>query len=52
MKCGAKCFLVELELNGKVKTESVISRTPIIARKIVRRAYGKEANILTVIKRK
>lgn len=51
MKCGAKCFIVELVVDGIVKTESVITRTPISARKTIRRAYGKDANILTVRKK-
>lgn len=50
MQCGAKCFIVELEIDGEVKKESVISRTPVSARKTIRRAYGKNANILTVSK--
>lgn len=52
MQCGAKCFLVELELDGKIKTESVIARTPISARKTIRSTYGKEAEILTVVQKK
>jgi len=48
MKCGAKCFIVELEMDGKIKQEKVISRTPVSARKTIRNEYGKEINILTV----
>ncbi len=51
MKCGAKCFIVELEIDGKVKKKSVISRTPVSARKTIRRTYGEDANILTVRKK-
>lgn len=51
MKCGAKCFIVELEIDGEIKKKSVFSRTPISARKTIRNAYGKEANILTVSKK-
>ena len=52
MKCGAKCFIVELEMDGKIMRKSVISRTPVSARKTIRNAYGKDANILTVSKEK
>lgn len=51
MKCGAKCFIVALEIDGKIKKESVFSRTPVSARKTIRRAYGEHANILTVRKK-
>jgi len=52
MKCGAKCFTVAFEIDGNIKKKSVISRTPVMARKINRNAYGKDANILTVRKEK
>lgn len=52
MKCGAKCFVVAFEMDGNIKEKSVITRTPVSARKTIRNAYGKDANILTVRKEK
>ena len=48
MKCGAKCFIVKLEMDGEIKQKRVISRTPVSARKIIRNEYGKKVDILTV----
>ena len=48
MKCGAKCFLVEMEVNGVVEVIPVKARTPIEARKTIRLEYGKETKVLTV----
>ncbi len=36
MKCGAKRFLAEVEVNGEKKTKTVIARTPAAARKWIR----------------
>lgn len=52
MQCGAKCFLVELKVDGRIKTETVVARTPINARKTIRHTYGKEPRILKVTKKK
>ena len=51
MQCGAKCFLVEVEIAGDVKTESVIARSPITARKTIRNEYGKSAKVISVMKK-
>ncbi len=48
MRCGSKCFLVEMEVNGEKLTESVTARTPVDARKTVRIEYGAGAEILSV----
>lgn len=48
MRCGAKCFLVEVEIDEKVQTKSVNARTPAEARKTIRSAYGRETVIQTV----
>lgn len=48
MRCGAKCFLVEIEVDAEVQTKSVNARTPAEARKAIRSAYGKETVIQTV----
>lgn len=52
MKCGAKCFIVELEIAGEIAQKKVISRTPVSARRTIRNKYRKEVNILTVRKQK
>ena len=50
MKCGSKCFIVEMEVNGEKQQKRVTARTPIDARKVVRLEYAKQAEILTVRK--
>ena len=52
LRCGSKCFLVEVELNGEKQTKPVVTRTPAQARKIIRLEYGAEAQILTVTEEK
>ncbi|EDL62866.1 hypothetical protein [Bacillus sp. SG-1] len=48
MRCGSKCFLVEVELKEGAQTKSVTARTPIEARKTIRKEYGAEVEILSV----
>mgnify|MGYP006367871177 CR=1 FL=1 len=50
MKCGSKCFVVEMEVNGEKQQKWVTARTPIDARKVVRLENGKHTEILTVRK--
>ena len=52
MKCGSKCFIVEMEVNGEIQRKQVTARTPVDARKVIRLEYGKQAAILTVKKEK
>lgn len=52
MRCGAKCFHVQLEIDGNKKTKPVIARTPAEARKLFRKDYGAESIILSVQERK
>jgi hypothetical protein len=52
MRCGSKCFIIEIEVQGEKQTKSVTARTPIDARKTIRRAYGTETHILSVIEDK
>jgi len=52
LRCGSKCFLVEVELNGEKQTKPVVTRTAAGARKIIRLEYGAEAQILTVTEEK
>lgn len=48
MQCGAKCFLVEIELNGEKKTVPVKARTSVLARKTVRVQFEDAAKIVSV----
>ncbi|MEC2078343.1 hypothetical protein [Metabacillus fastidiosus] len=52
MRCGAKCFLVEMEIKGEKQIKSVTARTPVGARKTIRGEYGTEAHILSVTEEK
>lgn len=48
MRCGAKCFLVEVEAQGIRQITPVTARTTAEARKRIRLEYGQGASILTV----
>ncbi|MEH7225280.1 hypothetical protein V7112_15835 [Bacillus sp. JJ1566] len=48
MRCGAKCFLVEIEVDGKTEVRQVNARTPAEARKNIRKECGAETHILAV----
>lgn len=48
MRCGAKCFLVRMEVDGKKQVKSVIARTPAEARKRFREEYGVKPQIISV----
>lgn len=48
MLCGSKCFLVNLELNGTKQIKQVTARNPVGARKLIRRRYGVDVEILSV----
>ena len=48
MRCGSKCFLVEIERKGEKETKAVTARTPVDARKTIRLEYGVEAQIISV----
>ena len=52
MRCGEKCFLVEVEVNGKKQVMPVKARTSVGARKTIRIEYGSEANIVKVVEEK
>lgn len=52
MRCGSKCFIVEIEVAGEKQTKSVKARTPIEARKTIRGSYGTKSHILSVIEDK
>lgn len=48
MKCGAKCFIVQAEINGKVQAIPVNARTSIQARKVVCLEYSDQLKIIGV----
>ena len=48
MRCGAKCFVVEVEKHGMKQTIPITARTTAEVRKRVRLEYGAEINILSV----
>ncbi|WP_202617827.1 hypothetical protein [Bacillus dakarensis] len=48
MRCGSKCFLVEMEVLGEKRTQPVIARTPAEARKKIRLQYDAEVQVLSV----
>ena len=52
MRCGSKCFVVEMEIKGQKQMKWVNARTPADARKAVRLEFGAETAILKVIKEK
>lgn len=47
IRCGTKCFLVEIEGNGEKQIKPVIARTPAEARKTIRMEYA-EYQIIAV----
>jgi len=48
VKCGAKCFLVEVEKDGIVETIAVDARTAVSARKVIRKQLGDAVKIVAV----
>ncbi|MBU9723854.1 MULTISPECIES: hypothetical protein [Bacillaceae] len=52
MRCGSKCFIVELEIEGEKQRKSVTARTPVDARKTIRNEYGKGIEIISVLEEK
>lgn len=48
MNCGARCFTVQAEINGKLQTIPVTARTSIQARKVVRLEYGDHLKVIAV----
>lgn len=52
MRCGTKRYIAEIELNSKKVTKPIIARTPAEARKSIRKTYGQETHIYSVIEQK
>ncbi|GIP60834.1 hypothetical protein MKX50_01150 [Paenibacillus sp. FSL W8-0186] len=48
MRCGEKCFLVTYEIGGEQRVAPVTARTPVEARKKLRRTIGAEPSIIAV----
>ena len=48
MQCGAKCFIVQVERDGKVESMPVTARSSVQARKKVRLQYEDVVKVLTV----
>ncbi|MDI2586568.1 hypothetical protein OR571_05325 [Psychrobacillus sp. NEAU-3TGS] len=48
IKCGAKCFTVQADINGELQTIPVTARTSVQARKVVRLQYGDQLKIIAV----
>lgn len=48
MQCGAKCFIVEVELDGEKKSFPVKAKLAILARKAVRGHYEDAVKIVSV----
>lgn len=52
MRCGTKRYIAEIELKGDKVVKPIIARTPAEARKNIRKTYGKETHIYSVIEQK
>lgn len=52
MRCGTNRYIAEIELDGKKVTKPIIARTPAEARKSIRKTYGQETYIYSVIEQK
>lgn len=52
MMCGSKCYIVKIEVDGLKKTKRVNARTPVNARKFIRKQYGQAATIHSAVAEK
>lgn len=50
MRCGARKYQAEFIKNKNFKRKEVIARTPAEARKILRSTYGRDIEVLSVVK--
>ena len=48
MKCGAKCFTVQAEINGRLMRSPLPPRNSLQARKALSLEYGNELKIIAV----
>ncbi len=51
MRCGAKCFIVEIETSTGRITKRVNARTPAGARKVIRATYEDIIQITSVLEK-
>ncbi len=51
MQCGAKCFVVEYEQNGEIKTMPIIARTPVQVRKVFKNEVQDDVKIVKITKK-
>lgn len=51
MRCGAKCFTVQYEEGGQIKTCEIIARTPVEVRKIMKEKEGTSMKVKKVVKK-
>lgn len=52
MLCGAKCFTVLFEQDGKQKEKRIIARTPAKARRLARKNLNSNIEIISVRREK
>lgn len=52
MRCGTKRYIANIEINGEKHIKPIIARTPAEARKSIRKTYGKNTIIHSVIEEK
>jgi len=52
MRCGTKRFIATIDVHGKKVKKPIIARTPAEARKSVRKTYGEQTVIYSVIEEK
>lgn len=51
MRCGTRCFIVSFEHDDQVITKELNARSQIDARKIVKKYYGNNINVKSVLKK-
>lgn len=52
MRCGAKCFVVQYELDGEMKSMEVNTRTSAEARKVLRTETNGKGKVIQVKEQK
>ncbi len=52
MRCSTKRYIAEIEIDGVKQKKPVIARTPAEARKSIRKTYGKDTIIHSVMEEK
>lgn len=52
MRCGAKCFQIEIALQNNRKITSVNARTPANARRLIKKKYGSHVTIISAIEKR